>query len=356
MLTVAPALGQTRVGAQKAAPPPVPLVVGWHDEMNDPGLWHPLEVENQPDAYAAHKGALCLRLPHVPDGFPYAYQWSGVTRTVSADLGRYPVLMARVASLDTGSYAHLEVEERDASGKPTRAWRSPTLTRPGLTLLDLGKELDGSVRRLTVRLIVGGALTGAKCEYDWLRFVKRTDVAYLQEVPGLQAVTSTEPAGDAAVFRPAPVRPGNVALISAKNGFALTEGGPGKPDVSLLPAPRRVRFTIEEIAANVGTPQQQIDFFIHTGSLDAPLVTLADNAGFPDILNVYARPKTAGAMQGVLISLILAHPSVVPARAAFALNVWQPAMPGPCTVFKAAPSYVPFSQSPGLPAPAAKPK
>ena len=56
--------------------------------------------------------------------------------------------------------------------------------------------------RLTLRLIVGGRLTGAKCEYDWVRFVRREDVGYLQEVPDLQNVTSREPLGDAAIFTP----------------------------------------------------------------------------------------------------------------------------------------------------------
>ena len=166
--------------------------------MNDRALWKPLGTENPPDIYASRPGLLTLRLPHVPDGYRYTYQWSGVARSISADLATYPVLIARVSSIDEGSYAHLLIDERDVSGHMVRSWRSPTLTRPGLTFIDLGKEIAPDVRRLTLQLVVGGKLSGAKCEYDWMRFVRRKDVAYLQEVPGLQDIVSKEPCGDTA--------------------------------------------------------------------------------------------------------------------------------------------------------------
>ncbi len=191
------ALRQTSTKRLEAAP----LAVGWHDEMNDPGNWRPLGSENPPDVYASRPGLLTLRLPHVPEGYSYAYQWSGVTRSISADLARYPVLIARVSSVEPGSYAHLDVEECDVSGHVTRSWRSPTLTQAGLTLIDLGRAIGPEVRRLTLRLIVGGALAGAKCEYNWVRFVGRRDLAYLQECPDLQTVVSREPDGDNAFRR-----------------------------------------------------------------------------------------------------------------------------------------------------------
>jgi hypothetical protein len=106
------------------------------------------------------------------------------------------VLMARVSSLQEGTYAHLDIEERDFNGRPVHSWRSPTLVHPGITAIDLGKEIGPTVRRLTLRLIVGGKLAGAKCDYSWVRFVRRGDVARLQEVPDEQAVTSREPTGD----------------------------------------------------------------------------------------------------------------------------------------------------------------
>ncbi len=189
MSALLPTQGQTKLSPARRAP----LVVGWHDEMNDPGLWKPMTLENQPDIYAERPGVVTLRLPHVPNGYPYQYQWSGVTRNLTADLARYPVLIANVSELDADSYAHLDIVEYDFNGQEAGRWRSPTLTHPGLSVVDLGKEIGPSVRRLTIRLIVGGKLEGAKCSYNWLRFVRRADVAYLQEVPDLQNILSREP-------------------------------------------------------------------------------------------------------------------------------------------------------------------
>lgn len=190
-LTCLPAIGQTK--PKSTAKPP--LLIGWHDEMNATEQWKPIPAEFHPDVYAEHPGALTLRLPHVPEGYPYDYQWNAVSRSISADLAHYPILVADVSHLDPGSYAHLDVEERDFSGHVVHSWRSSTLTQPGLTSIDMGKALDASVRRLTVRLIVGGKLEGAKCEYRWVRFVRREDFAYLQEVPNC-LVASREPQGD----------------------------------------------------------------------------------------------------------------------------------------------------------------
>ena len=211
-LVIAPSVGQTNTKQRQHAP----LVVGWHDEMNDPGLWKPLGLENPPDIYASRWGILTLRLPHVPGGYPYQYQWSGVERSISADLARFPVLIAHVSSLDEGSYAHLDIQERDFAGHITHSWRSPTLTHPGLTMIDLGKVIGPSVRRLTLRLVVGGKLAGAKCEYNWVRFVRREDVAYLQEVPNLQTVTSREPSGDALTLSPSATSSSSRVLRTAK--------------------------------------------------------------------------------------------------------------------------------------------
>jgi hypothetical protein len=347
LLTIVPSWGQKSVKQRQRAP----LVVGWHDEMNDPGLWRPLGLENQPDIYASRPGAVTLRLPHVPEGFPYAFQWSGVTRSISADLAHYPVLVARVSSLEPGTYAHLDIEERGFTGRVAHTWRSSTLTKPGLALIDLGKEIGPFVQRLTLRLIVGGKLTGAKCEYNWVRFARREDVGYLQEVPDLQNVTSREPQGDALTLPASaqstspPPRMGILRRLQT-TGLQIVPGPDTGTPGTTVSAPRRIRFEIKDIVANVNAPQQQMDFFVNTGSLDAPLVTLADNAGFPDVQNIYARPKTVEGMQGVLVSLILTRLSVVPARAAFAITIWQPAMPGPCTVIKVASGTPASTQQP----------
>ena len=192
-----------------------PHVVGWHDELNDLSLWKPVGADNPPDIYATHPGRLTLRLPHVPAGYPYEYQWSGVARSIMADLNRFPVLAAHVSSLAPGSYAHLDVEEHGFGGRTVRTWRSTTLTRPGVTSVDLGKEFKPGMWRLTVRLIVGGKLAGAKCDYNWVRFVRREDTAYFQEVPDSQDIRSEEPAA--------------TAPASPKQGPAGQGANPGRP-------------------------------------------------------------------------------------------------------------------------------
>ena len=156
------------------------LVVGWHDEMNDLSTWQSLGGINGPDIFAARAGAMTLRLPQVPQGYPYTYQWGGVTRQASVDLGRYPVLVACVSRVGDGSYAHLELEERDFSGKSVRTLRAPTLQGKGLSVMDVGQAWGPQTRRINLRLIVGGALSGTSCEYAWVRFVRREDVAKLQ--------------------------------------------------------------------------------------------------------------------------------------------------------------------------------
>lgn len=238
-----------------------PLVVGWHDEMNGLSLWKQLGTDNPPDVYASRPGLLTLRLPHVPDGFPYTYQWNGVTRSISADLGRYPVLVARVIGVEAGSYAHLDIEERDVSGRMARGWRSPTLTAPGLSIIDLGKEVAPDVRRLTLRLIVGGRLEGAKCEYSWVRFVRREDVDYLKRFPDLQTITSREPCGDESyqtVRRqecpPAAPLPSTRLVVGWSDALQDTHEwrplpAPNCPDV-LVAHPGRLRLTLGSRARN----------------------------------------------------------------------------------------------------------
>lgn len=190
------------VAPSRAAPPPRGIAVGWHDEMDRLSAWRPLP-ENAPQTWLPETGGLALRLPHVPDGWPYAYQWSGATREAIVDLGRYPVLMARVDAVDPG-YAHLDLEERDVEGRAVRGRRTPALVAPGLIRLDLKPDatmpatripatrISGTrdaetrdIRRLTLRLIVGGPNEGAKVVYRWVRFVSRADADRLAAHPDL---------------------------------------------------------------------------------------------------------------------------------------------------------------------------
>ncbi len=176
-------------GAAAADAKHPPLVVGWHDEFKELDGWKPLGPPNQPDVFAGRDGVITLRLAHVPKGFPYAYQWGAVTRTAVVDLRRYPVLIARVPSIRDGSYAHLNVHEHDFQGRPVRSLRAPTLHRPGLCILDVGKPWGNQTRRIAVQLIVGGSLSGACCEYDWIRFVRREDLPFLEAHPEWNKVT-----------------------------------------------------------------------------------------------------------------------------------------------------------------------
>jgi hypothetical protein len=127
-------------GAAATAKPRRPAIaVGWQDEMNDVGGWQPFSGGNDPDVFAARFGAMTLRLPDAPEGFPHAWKWGAVTRRASVDLGRYPVLAAYVSRVDDGSYAHLDVEERDYAGRPVRSLRTPTLQGRGLNVVDVGQ-------------------------------------------------------------------------------------------------------------------------------------------------------------------------------------------------------------------------
>ncbi|MBS1722151.1 MAG: hypothetical protein JSS66_03985 [Armatimonadetes bacterium] len=165
-----------------AAPQADTMTCGWLDEMNNTFIWKPIAMENQPEVYSEQRGLLSMRLPHVPDGWPYAYQWSGVTRDIIVDLDRYPVLVARVSQLQQGSYAHLDIAELDIHGKESWTTRSTTLQTPGLSVADVGKERHG-VRRLRLRLIVGGPNEGCSCSYSYVRFVSEEDQARLQKEP-----------------------------------------------------------------------------------------------------------------------------------------------------------------------------
>ncbi len=154
--------------------------------MNRPRNWAPLAVENRAKVSSAHKGQLDLRLGHVPDGWPYAYQWSGVSQDFKLDVSRYSVLVARVSSLK--GYAHLDVDVLDQNGKPFKAIRSSTLQQPGVAVADLGTILDPAVYRVRVRLILGGPNDGCNATYNWIRAIRPADLPKLIAEPDRQSV------------------------------------------------------------------------------------------------------------------------------------------------------------------------
>ncbi len=162
------------------------ITVGWHDEMTSARRWQPLSIDNKARVADAGSGQSRLSLGHVPEGWPYQYQWSGVSRDMRIDISRFPVLMAFVPGVH--GYAHMDIDVLDARGKAVRGFRSSTLTAPGVSQIDLGESLDPAIYNLRVRLIVGGPNEGCQADYDWVRFAKRADAAFFAANPGFTNV------------------------------------------------------------------------------------------------------------------------------------------------------------------------
>jgi len=168
---------------QRPGGPPHAQMVspGWHDELSSVSGWGPLSLENKAHVFHSDEGEMLLSLNHVPGGWPYQYQWSGVTRDVQADLGRWPVLMARCTGVL--GYAHMDIEVLDRAGKVVKGFRSSTITSAGVSEVDLRASLDPAVYTLRLRLIVGGPNEGCSATYDWVRFVSRPDAQALRAHP-----------------------------------------------------------------------------------------------------------------------------------------------------------------------------
>lgn len=162
------------------------IMVGWHDEFTTSRRWSPLNIDNKASVELGRGDVLGLTLGHVPDGWPYTFQWSGVTRDLRIDAARFPILMAHVPSVQ--GYAHMDVDVLDARGKSVRTLRSTTLNAKGISSLDLAQELHPATYNLRLRLIVGGPNEGCHADYDWVRFVKREDAAFLTAHPDFRNV------------------------------------------------------------------------------------------------------------------------------------------------------------------------
>lgn len=159
-----------------------PIKLGWHDELNNLKPWHVLAVENRPGVTAPARGSLKLSLSKVPTGWPYTFQWSGVQRDVTVDIGRHPFLAAQVA--EVAGYGHLDIDVLDRQGKAVKTLRTSTLQAPGVCFIDLSKDLDPAVYRLRLRLIVGGPNEGCSVTYNWVRFTSKQHGERLLADPG----------------------------------------------------------------------------------------------------------------------------------------------------------------------------
>jgi hypothetical protein len=276
-------------------------------------------MENKPLVTADAPGSMTLTLATVPTGWPYSFQWSGVTRNIVADIGRYPVLMAYVPEVGPGSYAHLEVEDqsintipgrtdvdafphaaavpRPAAPPAKRVARGTTITAPGLSVVDLGALWGPSARHMQIRLITGGKNEGASCTYSWVRFIRREDLPALKENP-------------------------HAPILS----HVVEAAPPAAAPVSL--APRRITVTLNGGFRTSPAPGQRLQLFIPTRSEAQPVVSLADNNGFPEVQAVYARPGRFRRLTGVYVDIVFVQPWAADRAVSVAFNVWQPGMSG----------------------------
>lgn len=161
---------------------------GWHDELNDPLRWSDLAMDNKARLNEPSEGRFILSLGHVPANWPYEFQWSGVSQDAFDSIDRFPVLMARVEYVQPGSYAHMDIDVVDSSGKAVKTFRSSTLRGPGLSTIDFTGQLDPAFYHLRLRLIVGGDNVGCAATYDWVRFVSQKDAAFLNQHPDWEKV------------------------------------------------------------------------------------------------------------------------------------------------------------------------
>jgi hypothetical protein len=157
------------------------VTVGWHDEMDSRSNWGGLNVQNKAFVATPAKGTLFLGLNRVPPNWPYQYQWSGVTQDATVDLAHFPVLMARTTQIQ--GYAHLDIDVLGQRGEVLNTLRTSTLNKPGLSVINLSKQVTPGLHKLRLRLIVGGSNDGCCATYDWVRFVSQADAEFLTKHP-----------------------------------------------------------------------------------------------------------------------------------------------------------------------------
>ncbi|WP_305960643.1 hypothetical protein [Bacillus safensis] len=89
---------------------------------------------------------------------------------------------------------------------------------------------------------------------------------------------------------------------------------------------RQATFTTRRITLDSsGASGNTLLFFIETNSTEAPIVTLADNNGFPSVLDFYAKATRHAGMNGMQIHIRFDGPA---RGRGFAINIAQPGMHG----------------------------
>lgn len=97
-------------------------------------------------------------------------------------------------------------------------------------------------------------------------------------------------------------------------------------------APRDATFLTRRIQFDAaGASGNNLEVFIITNSLEAPILTLADNNGFPPVKDFYARARTYQGYNG--IHLTIRFESSPASGRGFAVNIAQPGMNGNFPVF-----------------------
>lgn len=87
--------------------------------------------------------------------------------------------------------------------------------------------------------------------------------------------------------------------------------------------------TVRVVATNSAAGRDALDFFVVTGSTQPPIVSLADNNGFPYVRDLYARGKEHQSLSGVHVTVRFDGDA---SGTGLAVNVAQPDMTGDYTV------------------------
>jgi hypothetical protein len=177
----------------------VPLMVGWHDELNRDSAhaWNWNAPLGRADQALPKRGLLRLTLGNhaqkdrLDDGRPY--YWASAARYANVDLDKYPILAVRVPAVRGPVYWDVILQQYrngESQGAAVRATAAEP-PKPGLLLFDVPEgalHLTGRTT-LRIRLNVGGTAKGGAVDYAYVRFVRRADAARLAADPDLQQVT-----------------------------------------------------------------------------------------------------------------------------------------------------------------------
>lgn len=63
------------------------------------------------------------------------------------------------------------------------------------------------------------------------------------------------------------------------------------------------RLEVHEVISETNSDSDKLEIFVHTRSKGRPLVTIADNNGYPEIRDYYAKPATSGDRTGIRITV-----------------------------------------------------